>query len=136
MVDIAKLDKEFQEIVIMKNTLYDLGYDNPKYDEMEEQLHDLEDDFVDEFGDYLEDALKEIHDKYCPDNDILLPIAYMANRYFIDEKNVYSVEAKEGVFVDADDFPGNNPRLVMLPNPTRFVLYSGTGVAEIVWLAK
>ena len=76
-MDIKGLDKALQQIVDCRAELSKIDYNNPKYDDLEEKLHDLEDNFQDEYGDFLEDALQGIHDKYCPDNDVLLPIAYL-----------------------------------------------------------
>ena len=133
MIDIKKLDQKLIELINKKMELSTIGYDNEKYDDMEEELHDLEDDFIEEFGDYLEDALHSVHDEYCPDNDVLLPIAYLANTYKVDENKNYSAPG-EGVFVDADDFDSPNTRLVILPNPTRIVLNVGKK-EEILWTA-
>ena len=53
-MDLKALDKALLEIVKNRAELSKIDYNNPKYDELEEQLHDLEDDFQDEYGDFLE----------------------------------------------------------------------------------
>ena len=98
-MDIKALDKALQEIVEKRNELSKIDYNNPKYDDLEEQLHDLEDDFHDEYGDYLEEVLKKVHDEICPDTDVLFPIAYIAKSYKLNSKNEFSVAGTEGVFV-------------------------------------
>ena len=108
---------------------------------MEEALHDLEDDFGEHYGDYIEDALHEVHDEFCPDSDVLLPIAYLANKYIVVEdqdegKKKFDVTAGEGVIVDVDDYPGKVCRLVLIPGPTRIVLQIGQQQKEIVWKSK
>ena len=118
-MDIKALDKALQEIVKYRAELSKIDYNNPKYDDLEEKLHDLEDDFQDEYGDYLESALQSVHDKYCPDNDILLPIAYLG----------------AGISVELDKFPGKDIRLVLSANPTQFVL-SFKDKQEVVWTAE
>lgn len=130
-----KLNSELIELVRIKNQLSLLNYADENYDELEEQLHDLEDDFVENFGDILEEALHNIHDEYCPDNDVLLPIAYLANKYEISDSNEYSVSPSSGVFVDADDYEGKPTRLVLLPNPVRFELIVGSELKQVVWKA-
>ena len=70
-MDTKALDKALQEIVKKREELDKIDYNNPKYDDLEEQLHDLEDAFQDNFGEYIEEALQEVHDEYCADNDIL-----------------------------------------------------------------
>ena len=133
MVDIIELDKSLQELVQIKNKLSSIGYDDAEYDDVEEQLHDKEDEFIDEFGDYLDEVLHNVHDEYCPDNDVLLPTAYLANKYVVNPDNSFEVSPSEGVFVDADDFPGKNTRLVIIPNPIRVVLNIDANTREILW---
>lgn len=118
-MDSKALDKALQEIVNQKAELSKLDYSNPKYDDLEEKLHDLEDDFQDVYGEYLEDVIQKIHDKYCPDNDVLLPIAYLG----------------EGAAVDLEKLPGREAKLMLTVNPTRLVLKIGKDKQETVWTA-
>jgi hypothetical protein len=119
-MDIKALDKALTEIVKKREELGKIDYNNPKYDDLEEQLHDLEDAFQDEYGEYLEDALQDIHEKYCPDNDVLMPIAYLG----------------KGVFVEVDQFPGKDTRLMLLSTPPRIILAIGKDKQETVWTAQ
>ncbi len=132
-MDIKALDKALQEIVEKRNELSKIDYSNPKYDDLEEQLHDLEDDFHDEYGDYLEEVLKKVHDDICPDTDVLFPIAYIAKSYKLNSKNEFSVAGTEGVFVEIDKYPGKETKLVMVPNPLRVILNIGDDKQQIVW---
>lgn len=139
-MDIKKLNQALVEIIEKKNQLAKLNYSDETYDTIEEELHDLEDDFVDEYGDYLEDALHVVHDEYCPDNDVLLPIAYLANKYVEKGKNengnpLFVAAPNEGVIVDVDDFPGKVCRLVFEPSPIRLILTVDKGKAIEVWKA-
>ena len=136
MVDVKNLDKKLTEIIEKKNQLSKLNYDSNNYDQIEEELHDLEDDFIEEFGDYLEEALHSVHDEFCPDNDVLLPIAYLATSYEKDDQGNFVCKPNDGVFVDADDFNSTNTRLVLVPNPTRLVLNIGGGQSQVVWAAE
>jgi hypothetical protein len=135
-MDTKELDKAIQEIAIRRNELKKLDYSDPKYDDLEEQLHDLEDSLIDAHGDYLEEVLQEVHDKYCPDTDILLPIAYLAKTYSVTPKNEFSVTTAEGVYVEVDSMPGKETKLVMIPNPLRVILNVGKEKQLIVWSAK
>lgn len=134
-MDLKELDKAIQEIAIRRNELKKLDYNNPKYDDLEEQLHDLEDELIDEHGGYLEEVLQEIHDKYCPDTDILLPIAYLAKTYTISANNEFSVTSAEGVYVEVDSMPNKETKLVMVPNPLRVILNVGNEKKLVVWTA-
>ncbi|HWA34234.1 MAG TPA: hypothetical protein VG737_08900 [Cyclobacteriaceae bacterium] len=135
-MDVKALDNALQEIIKNRMELLKLDYNNPKYDDLEEKLHDLEDAFQDSYGDELESALQEVHDEYCPDSDVLVPIAYIAKQYLVGKKNEYSVANNEGVFVEMDDYPGKDTRLVIVPNPVRIVLNIGSDVQKVVWSAK
>jgi hypothetical protein len=119
-MDIKAIDKALLEIVKKRDELAKIDYNNPKYDDLEEQLHDLEDDFQDEYGEYLEGILQKVHDEFCPDNDVLLPIGYLG----------------QGVIVEVDKLPGKDTRLVLAPNPLRIVLTVGRDKQQIVWEAK
>lgn len=135
MVDIKKLDADLTALVLKKIELSKLKYSDANYDEVEEELHDMEDDLTEEFGDYLEEVLNDVHDEFCPDNDVLLPIAYLANEYK-EKDGGFDVAHDAGVIVDADDFPGKVTRLVIVPKPTRIILQCGTSHKEVVWKAE
>ena len=135
-MELKELDLAIQEIAIRRNALSKIDYNNPKYDDLEEELHDLEDKVQVKYGDYLEEVLQDIHDKYCPDTDVLYPIAYFAKSYSINHKNEFSVGTKEGVYVEVDSIPGKETKLVILPNPVRIILNVGSDKQQIVWTAK
>jgi hypothetical protein len=138
-MDIRNIEKSILEIVERKKKLSKLHYSDDQYDQVEENLHELEDDFIEKYGTYLEKALEEVHAKYCSDNDILLPIAYVANSYEKvgeDEEGnpIYDVNYSQGVFVEVETMPGENTKLVIVPGPLRMVLVS-PNIKEIVWTA-
>lgn len=135
-MDIKALDKALQEIANRRVELAKIDYSNPKYDDLEEQLHDLEDSLQDTYGEYLENALQEVHDKYSPDTDVLYPIAYLAKTYQVSDKNEYAVAETEGVFTEIDGQPSKNTKLVILPNPPRIILNGGKEKQQVLWTAK
>lgn len=134
-MDIKALDTALQEIAKRRMELQNIDYNNPKYDDLEEQLHDLEDNLQDKYGEYLEAALQEVHDKYAPDTDVLYPIAYLAKTYTVNG-NEYAVAETEGVFVEIDGQPSKNTKLVILPNPPRIILNGGKEKQKVLWTAK
>ena len=119
-MDVKALDKALLEILKKREELARLDYNNPKYDDIEEQLHDLEDDLQEEFGGYLEDAFQDVHDELCPDNDVLMPIAYLG----------------KGVPVEVDKFAGKDTKLILATTPPRIILSIGKDKQEVVWTAK
>lgn len=135
-MDVKALDKALVGIIKNRQELASIDYNNPRYDDLEEKLHDLEDDFMEGFGEELERALQDIHDEYCPDSEVLVPIAYIAKKYDVNDKNEYSVALTEGVFVEMDDYPGKDTKLVILPSPPRIVLNISNQKQEVVWMAK
>jgi len=136
MKDIKKLDKDLTKLAELRNKLSSLDYDHPEYDNVEESLHDKEDDFMEEHGEFLEEALHSIHDEFCPDNDVLLPIAYLAKKYLVSDEGKYDVLPGSGVFVDADDYPGKNTKLVLVPGPARFILNIDKANRVVVWSSE
>lgn len=119
-MDVKALDKALLEILKKREELAKLDYNNPKYDDIEEQLHDLEDDLQEEFGGYLEDAFQDVHDELCPDNDVLMPIAYLG----------------KGVPVEVDKFAGKDTKLILATTPPRIILSIGKDKQEVVWTAE
>lgn len=118
-MNIKELDAELREIEKAKTELGKLDYNDPKYDDLEEKLHDLEDDLQDKHGEYLEEVLQSVHDEICPDNDVLMPIAYLG----------------KGVPVEVDKLPGKDTRLVLETNPLRITLLVGNEKKDVVWSA-
>lgn len=130
-MNVNELNKSLVTLIEKKQALSKLSYNDDRYDDMEEELHDLEDDFNDEYGPYLEEALEDVHAKICPDTDVLLPTAYLPNTLEGDS----GTDQKEGVWVDYDEFPGKESRLVLVPNPVRLILSVGKTVRKEVWVA-
>ncbi|MBX2966849.1 MAG: hypothetical protein KF845_11935 [Cyclobacteriaceae bacterium] len=118
-MDSKKLNETLTEIIRKKEELETIDYNDPRYDEIEDALHDLEDDFVDEFGDYMEEKLQEVHDRLCPNTDVLSPTAYIG----------------KGIIVDLEKYPGKQARLVLNSNPTSIVL-AVRDRQEILWKAE
>jgi len=119
-MEIKELDLALQAIEKKRTELAKLNYNDPKYDDLEEELHDMEDDFQENYGEELEDVLQDIHDEFCPDNDVLMPIAYLG----------------QGVIVEVDKLPGKDTRLVLNTNPVRVSLTVGKDKQQVVWEAK
>lgn len=121
-----------------KNQLSTLSYDDKRYDDIEEELHNIEDEFLDEYGDFLEEKLEDIHQQLKSDTEVLLPIAYTANRYEPvgtepDGTVNYQVNPGDGVLVDSEKYPEQPARIVLVPNPARFVLMINNKVKETLW---
>ena len=137
-MDSKAIDKFLIQIIEKKAELNALTYDDKGYDKIEDELHDLEDEFMDMFGDDFSEILEDIHDELEADNDVLLPIAYLATQYILkgqspDGMNTYDVRPTEGIPMDTDKHVGKVKRLVLIPNPLRFLLQIDTTKREIVW---
>ncbi|MDL5051571.1 hypothetical protein QQ054_36815 [Oscillatoria amoena NRMC-F 0135] len=118
-MDIKELDNALQKIVNMRAELKKIDYNNPQYDDLEEKLHDLEDDFQDAYGAFLEGILQKVHDEHCPDSDVLMPIAYLG----------------AGVPVELEKLPGKDVRLSLEVNPPRIFLKL-KDKQQLVWEGK
>ena len=139
-MDIKKLNDDLCELVSRRNLLASLDYNDEAYDRVEEDLHDYEDDFLEEYDTYLEEAFQSVHDEHCPDTDVLLPIAYIAKKYIEKtDKNgkiSYGVGPNEGVLVEADKHELNDVRLFLVPTPIRIVMTIDNARPEVVWEAS
>jgi hypothetical protein len=139
-MDLEKLNNDLVELVSRRNLLASIDYNDEAYDQVEEELHDFEDDFIETYDDYLEEAFQSVHDKYCPDNDVLLPIAYVAKKYI--EKTdgngnvTFGVGPNEGVLVEMDEFPNKNVRLFLVPSPPRIIMTIDNKEPKVVWEAR
>lgn len=127
-----KMDQAMLAILEKRLELSKLNYSDDNYDDVEEMLHDLEDDFNEKFGDELEAILEKVHDKHCPESDVLLPTAYLAKKFVETEDGEIEIGKKEGVEVEWIEDPAAGARLVLLPAPLRVVLMTKKGM-EIVY---
>lgn len=138
-MNIEKLNQAFVEIAEKKIELTRFDVQEPQYDAVLEEIHTMEENFQLTYGTYVEEVLFNVHDEYCPDNEVLLPSAYMASAYLrsTSDRIVYDVENDQGIPVEADDFPGVRARLVLIPGPTRLILQGEKDeFKETVWVAR
>jgi hypothetical protein len=136
-----KIDQELTEIVQQRNQLSALEYSDENYDDLEEQLHDLEDDFNENYEDILEPELEKIYSKLKSDSDVLLPTAYLANYYqemLPDAKGsiTYEVNGDQGVPIESDQLGKVDLRIVLIPNPIRFVLLINGKQLKELWKSR
>ena len=125
-----ELNKALVALIEKKQELHKLPYNHDSYDDIEEELHDLEDDFNDEYGTFLEAALDKVHTDLSSDTDVLLPTAYLPS------STGGKPSPKEGVWVDSEKYPGKEARITLVPNPTRIVLTVGKAVQQELWKAE
>ncbi len=128
----SKMDDAIIAILEKRLELSQLTYADEKYDDIEEELHDLEDDFNNEYGTELENQLDSIHDQYCPKSDVLLPTAYLAKNFAVDADGNVSISPEDGVEVEWIKDPTKGARLVLVPSPSRFLFISKEGIDEIM----
>lgn len=136
-----KLDEQLTEIVKKRNQLSEMDYSDESYDDLEEALHDLEDDFNEEYEEIFEPQLEKIYAKLKSDTDILLPTAYLANKYkemLPDAKGIvtYEVGGNEGVPIESDELGKVDMRIVLIPNPARFVLLINGNPLKELWKSR
>ena len=131
-MDKSKLDFDLRIIAEKITALSGLSYSDKEYDHIEEELHSLEDEFMHNYGEFVEEAISKVHKQHCPDNDVLVPIAYIANEYIFKDDTV-EVSSGQGVLVDVRDYPGKLVRLALVPSPTRIMLLVGDDIKKEVW---
>jgi hypothetical protein len=131
-MNIKALDQELLALFEKRIELSQMGYDHKNYDDVEEELHDLEDEFNDKYGNYLEQILEDIHKEYCPESDVLLPTAYLAKSFKTAPDGSIEVGKNAGVEVELEADPVASAKLLLLPTPVRIVLPLGKN-KKIVW---
>ena len=136
-MDKNALNQALAALIAKKDELSKVGYDDARYDDLEEELHDMEDDFNEKYGDFLEEVLEEVHTKIAPESDVLLPTAYLPGSLDAVAEGAKTKKSNShgsGVWLDAEEHPGKDARLVLLANPPRLVLSVGKKQTE-VWTA-
>lgn len=118
-------------ILEQRLALSKLNYADESYDDVEERLHDLEDDFNEKYGQALEAILEKVHDKHCPESDVLLPTAYLPKKFEENEDGEISIHKKDGVEVEWIADPAKGARLVLVPGPLRVLLIAGNNVQVV-----
>lgn len=136
-----KVDQELTKIVQQRNQLSALEYSDENYDDIEEQLHDSEDDFNENYEEVLAPELEKIYSKLKSDSDVLLPTAYLANYYqemLPDAKGsiTYAVSGAQGVPIESDQLGKVDLRIVLIPNPIRFVLLINGKQLKELWKSR
>ena len=136
-----KLDQELTEIVQQRIQLSALEYSDENYDDLEEQLHDLEDDFNENYEEVLAPELEKIYTKLKSDADVLLPTAYLANHYqemLPDARGsiTYEVIGEQGVPIESDELGKVDMRIVLITNPVRFVLLVNGKQLKELWKSR
>ena len=101
-----KLNADLIGIAEKRIKLNQIDYADEAYDAAEDELHEAEDAFLSEFGDFLEDAMDDVHERICSNTDVLIPTAYIAKNYVkkgesLDGEPLYDINSKEGVLVEA-----------------------------------
>ena len=134
-MNIKALDQELLSLFEKRVELSQMGYDHKNYDDVEEELHDLEDEFNDKYGNYLEKILEGIHKEHCPESDVLLPTAYLAKSFKIAPDGSIEVGNNAGVEIELEADPAAKAKLLLLPTPVRVVLQVGKK-KQIVWKAE
>lgn len=137
-MDVSKLEEDLSKIVELRNIVGEKGLEDNLLSKTRSELEKCENTFLSTYGIYLEEILKDVHDEICPDDQVLSPIDYLANKYIDtgnkrDGKKVYEVDNDQGVKVGVDDYPGKKTRLVILPNPVRIMLLVDDIEREELW---
>ncbi len=137
-MNFKKFNTDLIDLAEKRIQLNQIDYADERYDEIEDELHVAEDAFLQEYGDYLEEILEDVHERVCSGTDVLIPTAYIAKNYIrkgetLDGDPLYEITTKEGVIVEADNYPDKTARLVLIPAPARLILTVGGKAKEVVW---
>ena len=80
-MNIRNLDQALIELAEKKNELNAYQAGGERHSALKSELETMANQFHVHYGTFIEDALFNIHDEFCPDNEVLSPIDYTANEY-------------------------------------------------------
>lgn len=126
-------------IIEKKQSILGLTYENPEYDKVEDALHDLEDEFIDSYGEELEKIFQSIYDTLDSEDEVFLPTAYIATSYIILKNGnavTYDVSLSQGFRVETPKYAGQIVTIVLLPNPMRILIQIDKKTREVLWQAE
>jgi len=136
-MDFTQLNTDLLELIEKRNMLVQMDYNDDNYDDVEDALHDKEDDFVEEHGEVLEDVLGDVHEELNIDTDVLLPTAYIPKKFIEHvEDDSFEIDANDGVLIESDEIPNKNTRLVLVPNPARILFIVDGQLNKIAWSSE
>lgn len=136
----TRLNSDLIDLIEMRNQLNQLDFSDESYDDLEEEIHEFEDTFNERYGDMLESVLDKIHEKICPDIDVLLPTAYLAKEYLPSaiEEGSFELGPKAGILVETvlTNEKGRplDAYITYLPNPFSIVLILNQDI-RVLWSA-
>jgi hypothetical protein len=126
-----RLNGDLTDLIELRNALHELAFNDPQYDELEDELHDFEDTFNHRYQGLMEPILIRIHRKLAPDIPHLIPTAYVGNHYtYVAEIDTYETDGTSGVLLENEK--GESFRLTFVPNPTRLLLTDSKDI-QVVW---
>lgn len=138
-MDKEELNSLLVSIAEKKMELGRLRYADQDYDDLEEELHQMEDEFIEQFGKDMEATFSQIHQSHSPETEVLSPLSYLAKSYhkigkYEDGTAMYDIpNLQQGLVIDSPRF--NPAYLVLLPNPVRILLTAPKeGIKEEVWV--
>ena len=136
-MDFTQLNNNLLELIEKRNLLLTLDYNDDNYDQVEDDLHDIEDSFIEKHGEALEDILGDVHEELNIDTDVLLPTAYIPKK-FIEyvEEDSFEIDENDGVLIESDEIPNKNTRLILVPNPTRVLFIVDGQLNRIAWSSE
>ncbi|NLR92297.1 MULTISPECIES: hypothetical protein [Flammeovirga] len=136
-MDTTAIDKALIAIIEKRQQLNALSYEDESYDDIEDELHDLEDDFIDEHGEALEDIIGDVHEDFSVDTEVLSPLSYIAQEYVKtgenETGNQYDCNHSQGVPVEVDELESKPTKLVLIPNPLRIILNVDARNRKVAW---
>ncbi len=129
-----QINQLLEKIVLTKNNLQSSTSEQEKKT-ITKQLDKLESEFDSNYKEEMHEILLDVHDELCPDNDVQKASDYIAKQY-IKKGKKYFVDGSQGLLVHMDDYPHQETKLVLLPNPLRVELNIDEFNKEEVWSAE
>jgi hypothetical protein len=80
-MDFKVLNEKVLEIIQLNEQLEDINYSDPRYDELEDKVYDLQDEMNEKYGKFFDEVLGDVY-KQLNSKDVILNISdYIAKTY-------------------------------------------------------
>jgi hypothetical protein len=142
-MDFQKLNEQVLEVIALNDELSKMSYNDPKYDDLEEKLHDLQDKMNDQYGNYFEKVLKSNYKTIGISEDVMNFTDYIAREYMEekDSKGIIELVPDEEtcipVSISHQSLEGGSMDgfIYVKPNPLRILIGLGKH-HRLIWSSE
>lgn len=141
-MNFSDLNKKIENIIELSIELAKMDYSDPKYDKLEDKIHDLQDAINDDYGDDFDVILDEIYDKFNIQDETMFLADYIGSKYKELPENKFGkqfkIDINSAALVEIDSPKLANKKInaavYIHPNPLSLIM-NINGLERIMWTA-